>query len=161
MAHFLEPSGRGPTKVRAVSVRKLTANFGYSDSSPSSSVHTNVRALMLVLCRRARWASSPLIRLRQHLVEALAAPPAATAALPARALHPASSGSSPQRSQVESREGSQTVRLKAQKADLGGCRKFSDEIFETGFQKQRLKLNLESAFMFPEKYREGRFWGTS
>ena len=58
-------------------------------------------------------------------------------------------------------EESQTVRLKAQKVDLGGCRKFSDEIFETGFQKQRLKLNLESAFMFPEKYREGRFWGTS
>ena len=31
------------------------------------------------------------------------------------------------------REVSQTVRLKAQKADLGACRNVSDEISETGF----------------------------
>ena len=32
-----------------------------------------------------------------------------------------------------SEEGSQTVRLKAPKADLGECRKFSDDFFETEF----------------------------
>ena len=42
---------------------------------------------------------------------------------------------------------------------VGGCRKFSDEIFEAGFLKQLLKLNLESALAFPDFFREGHFSG--
>ena len=57
-------------------------------------------------------------------------------------------------------EESQTVRLKAQKADLGACRKFSDEISETGFQQKLSKLNLGSAFTFPDFFRESHFFGT-